>query len=626
MAIFNRVKSALGLGTNESEPLLRDRNFYDDTYSEGGSSTLHSSRTSSLHFPERYHTPRTRELRRYAAFACALISCLCGGSITAYSLYGHLFQSRLRYTQFQVNSVSIAAELAMYLPVPIFGYVCDRVGPAPLSLFSGIIFGVGYTLAAFTYNYGSEAVVVPEPGSGEDGRLGLGFGTMVVAFIFIGMGTTSMYLSAVTTCAKNFGRGKHKGLALAAPIAAFGLSGMWQSQVGSRLLYETLPNGSRGDVDAFKYFLFLAITLLAAGLLGTIGLKVVDESELIGDALEALETSGLLEDSPFFTEADANRRTYGSFDAHPDSDETASTRRLATAAKAREAAREALEARKKTYLLNEETRIFLRDHTVWLLALGLFLVTGPGEAFINNLGTIIGTLYPPPTSLHAPVVGVPTTAATHVSIVAITSTIARLLTGTLTDLLAPIRRNHENLTASFSSLQLSRSHPAHDVGPLPPFPLSLIPRRISRVAFLLSFAFLLSLGQAVLASGWVQNHGERFWIVSGLIGAGYGAVFSIMPIIISVIWGVENFGTNWGVVSMVPALGATVWGVIYSAVYQKAAKQGAQERMVEDILCYGTRCYSSTFWMMAVSVWVACVLWLWAWKGPGGWSKRGVAV
>ena len=561
-----------------------------------------------MHFPERYHSDSVRNMRRYLAFGCAIISCLCGGSITAYSLYGHMFQERLRYTQLQVNAVSIAGELAMYLPVPIFGYVCDRVGPAPLSLFAGIIFGTGYTLAAFTYSSGALEVGVPEIQDGWP------FGVMVLAFIMIGMGTTSMYISGVATCAKNFGRGKHKGLALAAPIAAFGLSGMWQSQIGSRLLYETLPDGSRGDVDVFKYFMFLAITLLAAGLLGTVFLKVVDEDELIDDALEALETSGLLEDTPFFTEADS-RRDYGSFE-QGEIDGTESPQRLALAAKAREAAREAMEAKKKTFLLNEETRIFLKDHTMWLLALGLFLVTGPGEAFINNLGTIIGTLYPPIRSG----IGNPTSAATHVSIVAVTSTAARLLTGTLTDLLAPISRDHENLAASFSSLQLSRSHLAHDTGPA---------RRltISRVTFLLVFALLLSVGQAVLASGAIQGHGEFFWIVSSLIGAGYGAVFSITPIIISVIWGVENFGTNWGVVSMVPALGATLWGIIYSWVYQRgAANGGGVEKSVENVLCYGKECYSSTFWAMAVSVWLACALWFWAWKGPNGWTKRGIAV
>ncbi len=463
-------------------------------------------------------------------------------------------------------------------------------------------------LAALTYRSGA-----PKFGGMVHER-GWPFAIMVLAFVAAGMATSCMYLSAVTTCAKNFGRGKYRGLALACPIAAFGLSGMWQSQVGSRLLYEQKSDGTTGDVDVFKFFMFLAVTLLVVGLLGTVGLKVVDEEELIDEAVEELERSGLLEGSDFFQRGRAtNGGSYGAFatTVEGSDDDTASARSAADAVKSREEE----EARKKTWLLNEETRRFLKDHTMWWLAGGFFLVTGPGEAFINNLGTIIGTLYPPPSGASYG----PTTAATHISIVAITSTIARLFTGTLTDLLAPVPAVHHYRTSASNSL-----------ASLPP---RGGPFTLSRVVFLLTFAFLLSLGQILLASGLIQNHGERFWIISALIGSGYGAVFSLTPIIITVIWGVENFGTNWGIVATVPALGATVWGIVYSTIYQWAANEGSYRRgdnnggeLLEDVLCYGKECYASTFWAMAVSVWIACAMWIWAWRGTDGWSRRGIAV
>ncbi|KAK5162705.1 hypothetical protein LTR04_003071 [Oleoguttula sp. CCFEE 6159] len=546
-----------------------------------------------------------QELIRYLSFAYAIVACLCGGSITAYSLYDHLFQSRLHYSQLRVNGISIAAELGLYLPVPIFGYLCDRFGPGRPSLLAGLLFGFGYLVAAFAYRGG------PPPDAGGQGWP---FGVMVLAFAAVGMGTSCMYISAVTTCAKNFGRGKHKGLALAVPIACFGLSGMWQSQVGSRILYERRHDGTRGDVDVYRFFLFLGVLLLAVGIVGAFALRIIDEEEMIDEAVEELEQSGLLEDSEFF------RRGYGTINERRHSSEAEADflRREAEGRKAR--AQE--DARKKTWLLNEETRLFLSDHNMWWLAAGFFLVTGPGEAFINNLGTIIGTLYPPATSSTQ----IPTSAATHVSIVAITSTIARILTGTLSDLLAPATTLHQHRQGPNSL--------ASSLASLPAAPAATR-FTVSRLTFLLFFSLLLSLGQVLLASGLVQQHGERFWIVSALVGAGYGAVFSLVPILISVIWGVENFGTNWGIVAMVPALGATVWGVVYSAVYQWAAEQGAGRggdgalqgvTIVEDVLCYGKDCYAPTFWAMAVCVWVACGLWIWAWRGPGGWHRRGVTV
>ena len=43
-------------------------------------------------------------------------------------------------------------------------------------------------------------------------------------------------------------------------------------------------------------------------------------------------------------------------------------------------------------------------------------------------------------------------------------------------------------------------------------------------------------------------------------------------------------------------------------------------------LYYGKDCYASTFRAMAISVWIACVMWIQAWKGKGGRSERGIAV
>jgi len=557
-----------------------------------GALSIHSSHSSSS--ITRRKEERQRNVTRYTAFASAILSCLCAGSITGFSLYGHLFQERLHYTQLQVNIVSIAAELALYLPVPLFGYLCDRVGPAPLSFISAILFGIGYLLAAFTYKSGATDI------SGYTHERGWPLWVMVVAFVIIGSGTTCMYLSAVTTCAKNFGRGKYRGLALACPIAAFGLSGMWQSQLGERVLYEQRPDGKRGDVDVFRYFLFLAITLLAVGLLGTIFLKIVDEEELIDEAVEELERSGMLEDSEFFRRSNGGGH-YGSFENQLDGDARELER--SEEAKAREE-----EARKKTWLLNEETRRFLKDRTMWWLAAGFFFVSGPGETFITNLGTVIGTLYPPSSDPSV----VPTTPATHVSIVAVTSTVARILFGTLTDILAPPSLGHHYQSASNSLASLPPQNPRFSV---------------SRIIFLLASAVLLLLGQILMASGLIQNHAERFWIVSTLIGSGYGALFSLTPLIITVIWGVENFGTNWGIVAMVPAAGALVWGIVYSTVYQWAAEKSSYSSdAAADVLCYGKQCYAPTFGAMAVSVAIGCGLWIWAWKGRGGWSRRGIAV
>lgn len=144
----------------------------------------------------------------------------------------------------------------------------------------------------------------------------------------------------------------------------------------------------------------------------------------------------------------------------------------------------------------------------------------------------------------------------------------------------------------------------------------------SRLAFLLPCAFLLSLGFLLLASPFTLRHPQLLHATSALVGFGYGASFALMPILISVVWGVENFGTNWGIVAMVPAAGATVWGVVYSRGYQSG--------IVDDDAggaaagqCFGWRCYG--FWALGctLSVWAAMVVWMLAWRG---WRRRGVVV
>jgi hypothetical protein len=215
------------------------------------------------------------------------------------------------------------------------------------------------------------------------------------------------------------------------------------------------------------------------------------------------------------------------------------------------------------------------------------------------LGTIVQTLNSDSTTLlDAHPAGLP---STHVTIIALTSTIARLLTGSLSDLFAP-QTNHYFLA----------DHEAAE-------PTGKQRRTLSRLGFLIPSAILLSLGFLLLSSPLPTQHPEISHLTTALVGLGYGSAFSLVPIIISVVWGVENFGTNWGIVAMFPAVGAAMWGLIYSRGYQDAADSSH----ADDGQCQGWRCFG--FWAIGctASVWVAIGVWLVAWRS---WRKRGVVV
>lgn len=140
------------------------------------------------------------------------------------------------------------------------------------------------------------------------------------------------------------------------------------------------------------------------------------------------------------------------------------------------------------------------------------------------------------------------------------------------------------------------------------------------MVFLLPSALILSIGYLLLSTPLPLMDPPLFHLTTALIGFGYGGAFSLTPIIISVVWGTENFGTNWGIVAMMPALGAALWGIIYSTAYEKAVNGGSG---FPDGQCHGWNCYG--FWAVTstISVWIAIGVWIAAWRG---WKKRGVVV
>ena len=319
-------------------------------------------------------------------------------------------------------------------------------------------------------------------------------------------------------------------------------------------------------MDLYRYFIFLSGMLFAVGLVGGVVLQV-NEGELIDEPVEELESGGDMDENPLLqtpipSDSTAN---YGTLSRPQSSGSSVPSRRLGNALR-------------KTLVLNTETRRFLVDPAMWFVTAGFFLVTGTGDTFINNLGTIILTLYP---RWHLAIPRA-NSAATNVSIVAITSTAARLLTGFLSDLLAPMG-SHEPNFKSFT---------------------------LSRMAFLVASGILSALSQLLVASTLVQRHPALFRLVSAFAGLGYGTVFSITPTIVNVVWGPRNFGTNYGIVCVVPAAGAAMWSAVYSAVYQRGVKPEMQEG-----LCYGYACYGATFWGMLASSLIATGLWAWAWRG-----------
>jgi len=138
-------------------------------------------------------------------------------------------------------------------------------------------------------------------------------------------------------------------------------------------------------------------------------------------------------------------------------------------------------------------------------------------------------------------------------------------------------------------------------------------QHVSRMVFLTGAAMLLG-----LTFGWsevgVKDKGGM-WALSIGVGIAYGATFTILPGILSSIWGIPNLGRNFGIVSYAPFLGTTIFSYVYAFL---ADFKMSPEEKEGGKGCEGVKCWKATFWICVLLLTGAtgCCVVLWKrWKG-----------
>ena len=136
--------------------------------------------------------------------------------------------------------------------------------------------------------------------------------------------------------------------------------------------------GEAGKVNVARAFVFFAGLLTSVGVLGGCGLTILPEVK--GQREDVEDSQANNETAPLLRETAVRRA--GSYGTGEDGQV------------------DRREIGKKKGWLNENTRTFLTDSTMYLFAAGVFLTTGPGEAFINNV--CHSPLSPTPTNHFSP--------------------------------------------------------------------------------------------------------------------------------------------------------------------------------------------------------------------------------
>lgn len=211
---------------------------------------------------------------------------------------------------------------------------------------------------------------------------------------------------------------------------------------------------------------------------------------------------------------------------------------------------------------------FFKDVSVLLYALGYVLIAGATETLVGNMGSVMAAL------------SASSQASTAVSLFAFFSTISRILVGSSLDLLA--RHGY------------SRFH---------------IPIFIVALPMCLVF-LVLGLAPMTPASSLVML---------GINGFCYGSMYCSGPVIAAEVWGVEQFGRNWGVLSYSPLLGSVLLSLLYAFMYDNQA-----DRQNNDgNLCIGQSCFGPPLLIMSVCIAVGLGSWVCAWQV---WRRRGLHI
>ncbi|KAJ1668509.1 hypothetical protein IW140_000341 [Coemansia sp. RSA 1813] len=529
----------------------------------------------------------SRSERHWLRTISMLGACLAtttAGTVYLYSTYGPALAQRLHLTSTQSNVVAISANYGLLLSGPLFGWAADTVGPRALSAFAATGSFMAFSALAYTYS----------------GALELPHWLFLAAYmVLIGLSAQSANMAAVTTTTKNFKQ--NRGSAVSLCIAFFGLSPFVLSQINT-IFFAT------GDKpDTFGYLRFLSFLGLGTSAMAAMSLVVIgfgpsryQRSDIPAGFIvdyppSESSSSGLLSSGESATNVDeergllisnaldggistsggvginygaaARKLPYNSDTAGSDSVEGAQQPPTAGASSEVTTPVAATVTTAATIttpqMLNPRTNSdgidydtarnlggmnYLRDPEAQLLALILFLCGGVGVFYNNNVGTIVNALYYSSTDS-------PDHSAAqrlinhHVAVVSLGSFMGRLTIGFVVDT-------------------------CKRVWSLP------------RSGILVVVVFVVVISQVVVG---IAETLPALLVGSALTGLSYGFIFGFVPTLVSVWFGTQHFGSNWGLTSVFIGFSGQALGAFFGYIYDKNIPDQDASK------CPGGSCYRVAF-------------------------------
>ncbi|CCL98441.1 uncharacterized protein FIBRA_00438 [Fibroporia radiculosa] len=326
---------------------------------------------------------------------------------------------------------------------------------------------------------------------------------LILCFSFLGIGTVFSYFSMLFSATRTF---EHcMGFASGTSLAIFGMSPLFLSLVATKYFAD-----SDAGVKVVPFFVFMSILTGTVNFFGGLILP--------GPPKEGIPT-----------EITSDEHLVG-FDEvrYMDADETRSLLHGPPSGKSVAGA--------AIIPVQEPKRLssagLLGDPSFWILASAVSLLVGAAEMIKSNIGLIVLSL---PATSSAQNISV------QVQLIAVCDTITRLLIGPLADVTSPVALYSSDGVWSF---------------PRKPY--------FTRVWFFASAAVLY-----VAAFIWpvvgIRSQ-EALWPLSISTGIVNGTIFTMLPSILSSIWGSQDQGRNFGFISYMCFIGTTAFSYLYAFV------------------------------------------------------------
>ncbi|KAF2719320.1 putative MFS transporter [Polychaeton citri CBS 116435] len=501
----------------------------------------------------------TRKARISTVVAGTCIALACGTNY-AYGAWAPDFAERLDLTATQEEMIGNFGNIGMYAVGIPFGYLIDNKGPKWGVVLGLILLASGYFPLHSAYDKGTT-------------HGGTSIGWLCFFAFLIGVGSCSSFAASIKVCASNWP--DNRGTATAFPLSGFGLSA---------LLFMTL--GGLIFKDTGGLLLFLSIGTFSMIFVGMFFLRIIP----LNGPYEAISTRDEDDNHPR-ARRDSNKphrphsrqssksSARSSISGIGNADETSSLVSSATSSAPEDIweTQDDVPVKPESVHSDEKSTdvtglALLKSPKFYQLFIMLGLLCGVGLMTINNIGNNARALwhhYDP----SKPASFIQNRQLMHVSNLSFFSFVGRLSSGIGSDWL--VHRGH------------------------------------SRFWTLVASACVFTIAQ--ICGLQIQNPNWLF-LLSGLSGLGYGALFGVYPSLVADAFGPSGLGVNWGAMTLAPVVSGNFFNLAYGAILDAHSvvrpKPGGQgeERVCED----GRECYASAYWVTLLSsiVGVGWSLWL----------------